>query len=135
MPATTGVLRQAVYVKAIMDQARIACALERHRIAEGGYPDSLNSVKMADGSSPPPDVVNGKPMHYRKTQNAKYALWSVGFDSEDNNGMRGGNGEKGGKGEKGEKGGNGDKGEHADPTADPAKEGYLGDWVWDFPSK
>jgi hypothetical protein len=123
MPATTGVLRQAVYVKAIMDQARIACALERHRIVEGGYPDSLDSLKMADGSSPPSDVVDGKPMHYRKTQNAKYALWSVGFDSEDNNGVRGASSEKG------------DKGEHADPAADPAKEGYLGDWVWDFPSK
>jgi len=123
MPATTGVLRQAVYVKAIMDQARIACALERHRIVEGGYPDSLDSLKMADVSSPPSDVVDGKPMHYRKTQNAKYALWSVGFDSEDNNGVRGASGDKG------------DKGEHADPAADPAKEGYLGDWVWDFPSK
>jgi hypothetical protein len=51
-----------------------------------------------------------------KTLDAKYALWSVGFDSEDNHGERGSNGDKG-------------------ETADPSKEGYLGDWVWDFPGK
>jgi hypothetical protein len=116
MQAITRVLRQAVYVKAIMDHARIACALETYRIATGGYSDSLDSIRMADEGLPPPDVVSGKPMHYRKTLDAKYALWSVGFDSEDN---------------PGERGSNGDKGE----TADPSKEVYLGDWGWDFPGK
>jgi hypothetical protein len=48
MRAITRVLREAVYVKTIMDHARIAGALETHRIATGGYSDSLDSIRMAD---------------------------------------------------------------------------------------
>jgi hypothetical protein len=107
-------LHNAVWIKAIVDQARIGCALERHRIETGGYPESLDALKMLDGSAPPMDVMSGKPMLYRRIPGGKYAVWSVGFDCKDNNGKRG----------------------VARDKSKPVyhgREGYQGDWVWDFP--
>ena len=94
----------------------IACALERQRIEKGSYPDSLDAVRLADGKSLPPDPMNGKPMHYRKTADGRSAVWSIGFDGKDDGGKR---------------------------TLDQkkAKEtkfhdaSYTGDWVWDFPAE
>ena len=37
----------------------------------------------------PLDVINKKPMGYRTIANGKYALWSVGFDDNADNGKRG----------------------------------------------
>ena len=115
-PSFRSVLRSAVWTKAIVEQARIACALERHRIETGGYPESLESIKMLDGSAPPLDVMSGKPMLYRKIPGGRYAVWSIGFDCEDNDGKRGLN-------------------RDTSQPAEPAKEGYQGDWVWDFPQR
>lgn len=115
-PALAGVLRKAVWTQAIVDQARIACALERHRLKTGGYPDSLDSLKMLDGSAPPRDVMSGEAMGYRKISGGKYAVWSVGFDCRDDGGKRG-------------------LTPDASEPAEPTKEGYSGDWVWDFPQK
>ena len=98
-----------------MDQTVIACALERHRIENGSYPDSLDSLKLVNGKPLPLDVMNDKPMGYRKTPDGKYALWSVGFDGEDDDGKRTIDRKT--------------AGEHRFSDAN-----YSGDWVWDFPS-
>ena len=116
VPATKGVISRCIHAHALVDQALIACALERWRIGNGNYPDSLRAVTLADGRPLPPDVMSGKPMSYRKTANGRYALWSVGFDGKDDGGKR---------------------------TLDEKKPedtkfcdaAYVGDWVWDFPAK
>ena len=115
-PAFKSVLTRAIDTQALVNQATIACALERYRLDKGNYPDSLDAVKLADGKPLPLDVMNDKPMHYRKTTNSKYALWSVGFDGKDD----------GGKRTLDEK--------HPENTRF-SDEKYLGDWVWDFPAK
>ena len=115
-PAFKSVLTRAIYTQVLVNQSIIACALERYRLEKGSYPESLDAVKLADGKPLPLDVMNDKPMHYRKTTNGKYALWSVGFDGKDN----------GGKRTLDEK--------HPENTKF-SDEKYLGDWVWDFPTK
>jgi hypothetical protein len=115
-PAFKSVLTRAIYTQVLVNQATIACALERYRLEKGNYPDSLDAVKLADGKPLPLDVINDKSMHYRKTTNGKYALWSVGFDGKDD----------GGKRMLDEK--------HPENTRF-SDEKYLGDWVWDFPAK
>ena len=82
----------------------------------GDYPDSLDAVQLADGKPLPPDIMNGKPMNYRKTTDGRYALWSVGFDGRDD----------GGKRMLDEK--------HPENTKFHDDK-YAGDWVWDFPAK
>ncbi len=112
-PAATRIINNATYTQILVNHAVIACALERHRIEKGSYPDSLDAVRLADGKPLPLDVINRKPMNYRKTADGRYALWSVGFDGKDDGGKR---------------------------VLDEKKpentrfydEKYLGDWVWDF---
>ena len=115
VPATLPILSRGAHTQCLLDQAIVACALERYRIEQGAYPDSLNHVKLADGKPLPVDVFSGKPLGYRKTENGKYVLWSVGFDGQDDGGKRVLNEQN----PQGTKFGDRD---------------YKGDWVWDFPS-
>jgi len=111
----TSVIRNSIYAQSLANQAVIACALERHRIENGSYPESLDPLKLTDGKPLPLDVMSDKPMGYRKTPDGKYALWSVGFDRKDDGGKR-----------------------NLDQTQPErtkfSDENYYGDWVWDFPS-
>ena len=116
VPRVSGAIDKAIYSEALRNQAVIACALERYRIENGSYPDSLDGVKLANGAALPLDVVNGKPMNYRKTADGRYALWSIGFDGKDDNGQRGAT----------------DKTNPSKPRPTDAE--YRGDWVRDFPS-
>jgi len=114
--ALSNAFRKLAYTEALTAQAIIACALERHRIETGEYPETLDSLKRADGSPLPPDIMTGQPMRYRREANGRYTLWSVGFDRKDDNGKR-----------------------NLDPQKPEAtllfKADYVGDWVWDFPAK
>ncbi len=115
-PVISSVIGKVIYTQALVDQSRIACALERYRIANGNYPDSLDTIILANGKPLPLDLMNGKPMGYRKTAEGRYALWSAGVDGKDD----------GGKRALDEK--------HPETTKfqDPK---YVGDWVWDFPKQ
>ena len=115
-PVTTSIIHRAAYGQTFVNQAIIACALERHRIENGNYPASLDAVKLEDGKPLPLDAMIGKPMGYRKTADGKYALWSVGRDGKDDGGKRVLNERK-----------------PENTYFDSAE--YVGDWVWDFPAK
>ena len=116
VPATKGILSRCIYSQALMNQAVIACALERHRIEKRSYPDSLDAVRLADGKLLPPDPMNGTLRHYRKTLDGRYAMWSVGFDGKDDGGKRVLNEKQP------------ENTRFHDAT-------YVGDWVWDFPAE
>ena len=111
-----GSIPRGIYAQTLVNQAIIACALERHRIQNGSYPDSLDLVKLTDGKSLPMDILTGKPMGYHRTANGKYVLWCVSLNGKDHGGTR-----------------VLDK-EHPENTKF-RKDTYEGDWVWDFPEK
>ena len=110
----SGIAGKTIFQQVVHDQAVIACALERYRIEKGSYPDSLDGVRLLDGRPLPLDIINGKPMGYRKTANGKYALWSVGFDGKDDNGKRG-------------------VFDNKSTVRLLSGKDYVGDWVWDYP--
>jgi len=115
-PALTRVVEKGIYAQTLVNQAVVACALERYRIEKGSYPDSLDLVKLVGGKPLPPDILAGKSMSYRKTANGKYVLWCVSFNGKDHGGKR--------------------VLDKAHPEETKVwKEGYAGDWVWDFPDK
>lgn len=114
-PAMTQVMSRIDYTEARVNQAIIACAVARYRIEKGSYPDSLASVKLASGQALPLDVMNNKPMGYRKTADGTYALWSVGPDGKDDGGKR-------------------VLDEKKPENTKFHDDKYLGDWVWDFPA-
>ncbi len=68
--------------------ALTACALERHRLAHGAYPESLTVLVPTYLPSLPLDVINGDPLRYRLNPDGIFTLYSVGLDGDDDNGRR-----------------------------------------------
>ncbi|MDB6116260.1 MAG: hypothetical protein JWO08_41, partial [Verrucomicrobiaceae bacterium] len=86
MTGYRGIADRALQVGARIAQIRIACALERHFIKHQSYPDNLQSLVPDYLPAIPADPIDGKPMRYQKTA-ARYKLWSLGFDNEDDGGI------------------------------------------------
>lgn len=97
-----------------LDQTRIACALERHRLAHGAYPESLDALAPAFLQSVPHDVINGQPMKYNRTEEGGFVLYSVGWNQTDDGGRTGLIDTK-------------------SPDSKPGVKVENGDWVWQFP--
>jgi hypothetical protein len=68
------------------DQIRIACALERYRLAHGIYPSSLDQLVPACVADVPRDVINEQPYHYRLRPDGTYLLYSIGWNQTDDGG-------------------------------------------------
>jgi hypothetical protein len=70
-----------------VDQARIACALERYRLARGAYPMALEALAPQFIDAVPHDVMNGEPYHYRVNADGTFLLYSVGWNQRDDGGV------------------------------------------------
>lgn len=67
-------------------QTRLAIALERYRLREGLYPETLESLVPGFLPELPPDVITMQPMPYRRIAPDQFALWSVGWDGKNQGG-------------------------------------------------
>jgi hypothetical protein len=73
-----------------LNQAVIACALERYWLVKGVYPQTLNKLTEAGlGAKIPGDIFTGEPMCYRRVSDNEYALYSVGWNAQDDGGKPG----------------------------------------------
>ncbi|MDR3458744.1 MAG: hypothetical protein P4N60_14940 [Verrucomicrobiae bacterium] len=79
--------KQFAKAQAWRDLARVAIALERHRLAVGTYPESLDALSPRFLEKVPPDVINGQPLHYRRTADGRFLLYSIGWDGVDDGGV------------------------------------------------
>jgi hypothetical protein len=89
------------------DQAALACALERYRLAHGQYPGQLEALTPQYMSRQPNDVITGHPYKYRRTDDGQFILYSVGWNEKDDGGVPG----------------------------KTLFDQTQGDWVWSYPSK
>jgi len=75
--------------------ARVACALERYRLAHGEYPESLNALAPQFMGKIPHDIINGQPLKYRRdppsqsssAAGGQFVLYSVGWNETDDGGV------------------------------------------------
>ena len=65
----------------------VACALERHHLAHGRYPKTLQDLAPTALKSLPVDWMSGQPFRYRPTGDGRFELWSVGPDGKDDGGV------------------------------------------------
>ncbi len=72
-----------------LDAATLALALERHRAAQGAYPENLTALVPDYVEKVPRDPFDGQPLRYRRTEDGKYLLYSIGWDSRDDGGISG----------------------------------------------
>jgi hypothetical protein len=98
-------------IQAQLDLARVGCALERYRLAHGQYPDTLETLAPQFIDLLPHDLMNGQPLHFRRTEDGQFVLYSVGWNERDDGGVIGLR--------------------PKDGRVDPEQ----GDWVWKYPAK
>ena len=68
------------------NQAILACALERYRLANGQFPDALGALSPQYVTAIPSDVITGQPMKYRRLDGDRFQLYSVGWNEKDDGG-------------------------------------------------
>ena len=66
----------------LVDQARIACALEVYYLEEGKYPKSLDEL----GEDLPHDVFTGDSYYYVLEGKGKYRIYGLGWNLKDDGG-------------------------------------------------
>jgi hypothetical protein len=108
VPALGNVHRLGAMAQVAAEEAMLACALERYRLAHSQFPDKLDALTLDFISGLPHDVITGNSYKYQRTADS-FLLYSVGWNETDD----------GGKVVM--------KGSSLDPTE--------GDWVWQYPAK
>jgi hypothetical protein len=112
MPALSKAVRKSARVQTSLDAARLACALERYRLARSNLPETLESLAPNFIEKIPTDVIDGKPLRYRRESDDSYIIYSIGWNQTDDAGQI--------VWSKG-----------TTPDVDTAN----GDWVWQMPAK
>ena len=72
--------------QAAVDQARLACALERYRLRHRTLPETLGVLVPEFLERLPHDLVTGQPMKYRRGSESGFTLYSVGINEQDDGG-------------------------------------------------
>lgn len=87
IPALARAETRAARTQTMNHLAITACALERHRLAHGSYPETLEALTPALLSKPLLDPMNNQPFKYRRTDDGWFLLYSVGEDGKDDGGV------------------------------------------------
>jgi hypothetical protein len=104
--------KKFAYAQSSTDLARTAIALERYRLANGEYPQSLPTLAPQFIAQVPHDVINGQALKYQRVSNGQFVLYSIGWNETDDGGVVGFQ-------------------ENRPDRIDLDK----GDWVWRYPAK
>jgi hypothetical protein len=107
----SSVSQKAAFAQSEVDMAMLACALERYRLAEGQYPDSLDALVPRFSKVLPGDIIDGQPLKYRRTDDGRFILYSVGWNEKDDGGVVA-----------------------ATKDKPPRQDMLRGDWVWEYPA-
>jgi hypothetical protein len=107
LPGLRNIHAKAAIAQTAADQAALACALERYRLANGQFPETLAALSPQFMAHAPNDVITGQPYKYRRTEDGQFTLYSVGWDEKDDGGVPG----------------------------KTLFDQTQGDWVWSYPAK
>ena len=107
LSALNQVIVKAAAAQTVVDQAALACALERYRLANGQFPEKLDALVPRFISQSSNDVITGESYKYRRTDDGQFILYSVGWNEKDDGGVPG------------------------KALFDEKK----GDWVWQYPAR
>ena len=111
-PALVPAVKRFAYGQESVNLAHTAIALERYRLAHGMLPESLDTLAPQFIGQVPHDIINGQPLHYLRTSDSQFALYSVGWNETD------------------------DDGEVVlQKGSTPNVDINQGDWVWQYPAK
>lgn len=75
--------------QAMGDALMVACALERHRLAQGRLPPQLEALTPQYLAALPADCLTGKPLSWRKESEDAYRVYAWGWNGKDEGGRPG----------------------------------------------
>ena len=107
LPSLYRIPMRAAAAQTAVDEAAIACALERYRLANGQFPDNLDMLVPKFIFQLPNDVISGGPYKYYRTNDGRFLLYSVGWNQTNDGGAPG----------------------------QTLFDDRQGDWVWQYPAK
>lgn len=87
VPNWTRALQTLARQQTLVNQALVACALERYHLAHGDYPDSLETLSPKLLEKIPNDLIGGQPLKYRRLAPDQFLLYSVGWNETDDGGQ------------------------------------------------
>jgi hypothetical protein len=77
------------YNQTLANETRIICALERYHLGHGEYPETLGELMPQLIEKLPHDIIGGQPLHYHRTNDDKFLLYSIGWNEKDDDGSPG----------------------------------------------
>ncbi len=80
-------IQNAARTQSKLRQAVIACALERHRLESGAYPESIEALAPRFLERPPVDVIAGASFRYERKATNVFVLYSIGWNDRDDGGV------------------------------------------------
>ena len=86
LPALSRSAEKCGRAQSVVDLARVAIALERHRLANGQFPETLAVLEPKFIATLPHDVINGQPLKYHRTDSGSFVLYSIGWNEKDDGG-------------------------------------------------
>ena len=88
VPPFEGVLKTTARGQSLINIARVAIALERHRLKHGTFPSTLKELAPAYLPAIPVEVFDGAPLHYTPKANGEgFTLYSTGWKGTDDGGV------------------------------------------------
>ncbi len=110
-PSLAQAILKAARMQTFVDATRVACGLERNRLANGKLPLKLEALVPRFIAAIPNDVMDGQPLRYRTTPEGGYVIYSIGWNAKD------------------------DGGEIVFSKSGKNVNAEEGDWVWRYPAK
>lgn len=86
-PALAKARMKSAYAQTLVDEAMVACALERYRLAHGEFPQSLDALTPQFIQKIPNDIFTGGPLKYQRAGDGRFMLYSVGWNGTDDGGI------------------------------------------------
>ena len=89
MPNFAKASQTAARNQTLVNEAFIACGLDRYRQAHGEYPATLEALVPQFAEKLPHDIIGGQPLKYHRTADGRFVLYSVGWNGRDDGGVPG----------------------------------------------
>ncbi|MEI7730590.1 MAG: hypothetical protein WCO56_13530 [Verrucomicrobiota bacterium] len=86
LPALGSAASKSARMQTFLDEAQVACALERYRLTMGRYPVNLAELVPQIIAAIPNDMMDSLPLRYRVLPHSGYLVYSLGMNQVDDGG-------------------------------------------------
>jgi hypothetical protein len=87
IPNFSKAFQTLAYNQTLANETQIVCALKRYHLAHDEHPETLDALAPLFIEKLPRDTIGGQPLHYRRTTDGKFLLYSVGWNETDDGGQ------------------------------------------------